>query len=115
VIGLHSTWLVNSATHMWGSQRFPTQDRSKNSFWVAMLTFGEGWHNNHHAHPQSPRHGLAWYEFDLNWYGISALRLLKLAWDLKLPEFNRGKKISSTITVEAPSAKRSPSTLSAFQ
>ena len=86
VFGLHTTWLVNSATHMWGSQRFLTRDTSKNSFWVAMLTFGEGWHNNHHAHPQSPRHGFAWYEFDLNWYGIEALRLVHLAWDLKLPK-----------------------------
>ena len=52
VLSLHFTWLVNSATHMWGSQRFDTGDTSKNSFWVAVLTFGEGWHNNHHA-----RHG----------------------------------------------------------
>jgi stearoyl-CoA desaturase (delta-9 desaturase) len=50
-----------------------------------MLTFGEGWHNNHHAKPQSPRHGLAWYEFDLNWYGICAMRMMRLAWDLKIP------------------------------
>ena len=85
VIGLHTTWLVNSATHMWGSQRFPTGDTSKNNFWIAMLTFGEGWHNNHHAQPQSARHGLAWYEFDLNWYGISALRAFGLARDIKLP------------------------------
>jgi fatty-acid desaturase len=83
VLGLHSTWLVNSATHMWGSRRFATTDTSRNSLWVALLTFGEGWHNNHHAHPQSSRHGLAWYEFDPNWYGISALRLLGLAWDVK--------------------------------
>jgi stearoyl-CoA desaturase (delta-9 desaturase) len=54
---------------------------------VAILTFGEGWHNNHHAHPQSARHGLAWYEFDLNWYGISFLKMLGLAWDVKLPRF----------------------------
>jgi stearoyl-CoA desaturase (delta-9 desaturase) len=84
VIGLHSTWLVNSATHMWGSRRFLTSDTSTNSFWVAMLTFGEGWHNNHHAAPQAARHGLAWYEFDMNWYGIAALRQLGLAWDIKL-------------------------------
>jgi fatty-acid desaturase len=83
VLGLHSTWLVNSATHMWGSRRFPTGDTSRNSFWVALLTFGEGWHNNHHAHPQSSRHGLAWYEFDPNWYGIFALRMVGLAWDVK--------------------------------
>ena len=91
VLGLHATWLVNSATHMWGKQRFLTGDTSKNSFWVAMLTFGEGWHNNHHAHPQSAKHGLAWYEFDLNWYGISALRMLRLAWDIKLPKLPKFK------------------------
>ena len=83
VLGLHSTWLVNSATHMWGRQRFATHDDSKNSFWVALLTFGEGWHNNHHAHPQSARHGLAWYEIDMNWYGILVLRLVGLARDVK--------------------------------
>ena len=83
VLGLHCTWLVNSATHMWGSRRFSTVDTSTNSFWVALLTFGEGWHNNHHAHPQSCRHGLVWYELDLNWYTIATLRTLGLAWDLK--------------------------------
>jgi stearoyl-CoA desaturase (delta-9 desaturase) len=88
VIGLHSTWLVNSATHMWGSRRFATRDDSRNSFWVAILTFGEGWHNNHHSHPQFARHGRAWYEIDLNWYGILLLRLLGLAWDVKAPILN---------------------------
>ncbi len=83
--GLHATWLVNSATHMWGRRRFMTTDRSRNNWWVALLTFGEGWHNNHHAHPLSARHGLAWYEVDLNWYGICFLRLLGLAKDVKLP------------------------------
>jgi fatty-acid desaturase len=81
--GLHSTWLVNSATHLWGSRRFETRDDSKNSLWVALLTFGEGWHNNHHAHPTSARHGLAWYEVDFNWMGISALRAIGLVWDVK--------------------------------
>jgi Fatty acid desaturase len=50
------------------------------AFWVALMTFGEGWHNNHHAHPQSSRHGLAWYELDLNWYVIATLRMFGLAW-----------------------------------
>ena len=105
VIGLHTTWLVNSATHMWGSRRFPTNDTSRNSFWVAMLTFGEGWHNNHHAHPQSPRHGLAWYEFDLNWYGIQALCLVHLAWDLKLSQHKLTEKMKETISAKARQAK----------
>jgi len=88
VVGLHCTWLVNSATHMWGSQRFATGDDSKNSFWVAILTFGEGWHNNHHSNPQSARHGREWYEIDVNWYGIWVMRLLGLAWDVKAPKLN---------------------------
>jgi fatty-acid desaturase len=92
IVGLHATWLVNSATHMWGSRRFLTGDSSTNSFWVAILTFGEGWHNNHHAAPQAARHGLAWYEIDLNWYGISALRFLGLAWDVKLINLKPGSK-----------------------
>ena len=74
VFGLHATWLVNSATHMWGSRRFATRDDSRNNWWVALLTFGEGWHNNHHAHPTSARHGLAWYEFDPSWIEIRFLR-----------------------------------------
>jgi len=88
VLSLHFTWLVNSATHIWGTQRFETGDSSTNSFWVAFLTFGEGWHNNHHAQPQSARHGFTWYELDVNWYGIWTLRTLGLAWDVKMPKMN---------------------------
>jgi stearoyl-CoA desaturase (delta-9 desaturase) len=102
VFGLHSTWLVNSATHMWGSQRFMTGDDSTNSFWVAILTFGEGWHNNHHAFPQVARHGLAWYEVDPNWYGISALRMVGLAWDISLPKLGREKAIRPEAVTDAP-------------
>jgi stearoyl-CoA desaturase (delta-9 desaturase) len=84
VFGLHATWLVNSATHSWGSRRFVTRDQSTNSWWVALLTWGEGWHNNHHAHPVSARHGLKWYEIDFNWYGIWALKKLGLARQIRL-------------------------------
>jgi stearoyl-CoA desaturase (delta-9 desaturase) len=79
VFGLHTTWLVNSATHMWGARRFATNDDSRNNWWVALLTFGEGWHNNHHAHPSSARHGLAWYEFDPSWIQIRILRFFRIA------------------------------------
>ena len=79
VVGLHGTWMVNSATHMWGSRRFATRDDSRNLWWVALITFGEGWHNNHHAHPTSARHGLAWYEFDPTWMQIRLLRFLGVA------------------------------------
>src|SRR4029453_16018544 len=82
--GLHATWLVNSATHKWGTRRFKTRDDSTNNWWVALLTFGEGWHNNHHAHPTSARHGLVWYELDQNWIGIWTLQLLGLAWEINI-------------------------------
>ncbi len=88
-VGLHATWLVNSATHLWGSRRFQTRDDSTNNWWVALLTFGEGWHNNHHAHPTSARHGLAWYELDQNWIGIRALQMLGLAWDIKVAKIRQ--------------------------
>ena len=85
VFGLHCTWLVNSATHLWGSRRFQTSDDSRNSWWVALLTFGEGWHNNHHAYPTSARHGLGWFEFDPCWLQIRLLEKVGLAWNLRVP------------------------------
>jgi stearoyl-CoA desaturase (delta-9 desaturase) len=88
-LGLHATWLVNSATHLWGSRRFETRDDSRNSFWVALLTGGEGWHNNHHAHPVSARHGLRWYEIDPNFYGIWLLSKLGLAKKIQIAKFDR--------------------------
>ena len=84
VFGLHATWLVNSASHMWGGRRFTTRDDSRNNWWVALMTFGEGWHNNHHAHPTSARHGLAWYEFDPSWLLLNVMKPLGLAWDIKV-------------------------------
>jgi fatty-acid desaturase len=83
VFGLHATWLVNSATHMWGTRRFETTDDSTNLWWVALITFGEGWHNNHHAHPVAARHGIKWYEIDFNWWGITILKWLGLATSIK--------------------------------
>ncbi len=90
-LALHTTWLVNSATHMWGRRRFETGEDSRNSWWVALLTFGEGWHNNHHAHPTSARHGLKWYEIDLNWWGIRVLQFLGLARGIKRARFDSTK------------------------
>jgi fatty-acid desaturase len=88
-LGLHATWLVNSATHLWGKRRFETRDDSRNSWWVALLTGGEGWHNNHHAHPVSARHGLAWYEIDPNFWGIWILAKLGLAKKIQVAKFDR--------------------------
>ena len=98
--GLQVTWLVNSATHMWGSRRFDTDDDSTNNWWVALLTFGEGWHNNHHAHPRSARHGLAWYEIDANWMGIVALKWLGLAKGIRLVN-KEGLRPKSRVLKEA--------------
>jgi fatty-acid desaturase len=78
-LGYHATWMVNSLTHFWGGRRFATRDDSRNNALVALITFGEGWHNNHHAHPTSARHGLAWYEVDVTWISIWILRKLGIA------------------------------------
>jgi len=101
VVGLHATWLVNSATHLWGSRRFKTRDDSTNNWWVALLTFGEGWHNNHHAHPTSARHGIRWYEVDLNWYCIKFLNILGLAKQLKTVRWPLGaNKVPAAVASE---------------
>jgi fatty-acid desaturase len=89
IVGLHATWLINSATHIWGSRRFATKDDSKNTWWAALITFGEGWHNNHHAHPTSARHGLTWYEFDPTWISLKLLRALGIVWDVKVAKVSQ--------------------------
>lgn len=84
VFGWHTTWFVNSLAHMYGKRPFETADDSTNNWFVAILTFGEGWHNNHHAHPASARHGLRWYQFDMNWITVRILSVLGLAHSIKL-------------------------------
>jgi stearoyl-CoA desaturase (delta-9 desaturase) len=73
---------------MWGGRRFETRDDSRNLWWVAILSFGEGWHNNHHAHPTSAAHGLAWYEIDLTYWHIRALEALGLAKQVRVARIN---------------------------
>ena len=97
-IGLHATWLVNSVTHKWGSRRFSTHDMSTDNRLVALLTFGEGWHNNHHAHPTSSRHGLKWYEVDVNWYGIWMLKMLGLATQINTVELTKAMREQASST-----------------
>ncbi|AFY59843.1 fatty acid desaturase [Synechococcus sp. PCC 6312] len=80
----HVTWFVNSATHQFGYRTFETDDYSTNCWWVALLAFGEGWHNNHHTYPHSARHGLQWWEFDLTWQTIRLLKGLGLAKKVRL-------------------------------
>jgi fatty-acid desaturase len=85
VISYHSTWLVNSASHMLGYRTYRTADQSTNCWWVALISWGEGWHNNHHAFPFSARHGLRWFEIDMTWWHVRILAFLRLADRIKVP------------------------------
>ena len=82
----HVTWLVNSAAHLWGYQSYTTNEGSRNNWWVALLSYGEGWHNNHHAYLHSAAHGLRWWEVDITYMTIRALAWLKLVTRIKLPQ-----------------------------
>ena len=82
-VAYHSTWFVNSATHIWGYRNYETRDHSRNLWWVALLSYGEGWHNNHHAHPSVAPAGHRWWEIDMTWWSIRLLRACGLAWDVK--------------------------------
>jgi stearoyl-CoA desaturase (delta-9 desaturase) len=82
VMVLHSTWLVNSASHMWGYRNYEIKDKSRNNWWVALITYGEGWHNNHHAYPRMANHGHRWWEIDITFRTIRLLQALGLAWNV---------------------------------
>ena len=90
----HSTWSINSICHLFGSSPFKTEDQSRNNLVCAVLTFGEGWHNNHHAFPTSARHGLRWWQFDPTYYTIKAMKWVHLAWDIRLPE---GEQVAARV------------------
>lgn len=79
----HATYTVNSLAHALGRRRYATDDDSRNSFWLALLTLGEGWHNNHHHFPASARQGFFWWEVDLTWYVLRLLAAAGLIWDLR--------------------------------
>ena len=79
----HTTWFVNSAAHTWGYQTYDTGEGSTNLWWVAILSFGEGWHNNHHAKPRAAAHGRKWYELDPTYWTIRLMSLVGLAKDIK--------------------------------
>ncbi len=85
ILVYHCTWFVNSATHKFGYRTYETKDSSTNCWWVAVLTYGEGWHNNHHAYQYSARHGMKWWEFDFTWVTIQVMEALGLASKVKLP------------------------------
>ncbi|EAZ94314.1 acyl-CoA desaturase [Crocosphaera chwakensis] len=81
----HSTWFINSASHLRGYRTYQSNDNSRNLWWAAILTYGEGWHNNHHAYPNIAKAGLKWWEIDVTWWTIKILSKLNLAKKIKLP------------------------------
>ena len=81
----HTTFAINSCCHLFGRQRYRTGESSRNSLLLALLTLGEGWHNNHHHYPLSARQGFFWWEIDFSYYGLKILSWFKVVWDLKRP------------------------------
>ncbi len=94
VLVLHTTWLVNSASHMWGYRNYETTDDSRNNWFVALIAYGEGWHNNHHAYPRMAPHGHKWWEIDMTYWAIRALRSVGLAWNIV--DYRRKGELSET-------------------
>jgi stearoyl-CoA desaturase (delta-9 desaturase) len=96
----HVTWSINSLCHFYGRRRFVVEDHSTNLAWLAILSFGESWHHNHHAFPRSARHGLRWWEIDLSGLLISAMGRVGLAWNIIriTPERQREKSLAAART-----------------
>src|SRR5690606_10858654 len=80
-----ATYTINSLCHVWGKRRFDTKDDSKNNFWLALLTLGEGWHNNHHHYMNSCRQDFYWWEIDITYYILKAMSWVGLVWNIKEP------------------------------
>jgi len=96
VVLFHATFTINSLSHLLGSRRFATPDNSRNSFLLAILTMGEGWHNNHHHCPASVQQGFYWWEIDFTYYGLKLLEFMRLIWDLKeIPIASRNAALES--------------------
>ena len=92
----HATFTINSLSHLWGYRRFKTTDTSRNNPLLAVITLGEGWHNNHHFYPGSVRQGFKWYEYDLSFYALKLMSLFGLVWDLRpVPDSVWEKTIAS--------------------
>ena len=83
VVLFHATFVINSLAHRWGARRYETGDESRNNPLLALITLGEGWHNNHHRYPSAARQGFYWWELDLSWYGLKLLAALGIVRDLR--------------------------------
>jgi stearoyl-CoA desaturase (Delta-9 desaturase) len=81
----HGTFTINSLTHFFGSRRYPTTDNSRNNLWLALITLGEGWHNNHHYYQRATNQGFFWWEIDVTYYVLRAMAAVGLVWDLHTP------------------------------
>ncbi len=100
VMVYHSTWFVNSAAHYFGYKTFKLEnDLSTNCWWVGLIAYGEGWHNNHHAYPKSARHGLRFWEIDMTWMAICFLRALGLAKDIQYAKLVRQPETDTTDSI----------------
>src|SRR5437868_2621075 len=106
VLVLHTTWLVNSATHVWGYRTHETRDTSTNLWWVALLTYGEGWHNNHHAFQVSARHGLRWWEVDMTYYAVRLLSFVGLTHSLKYAKIRQAAVAESEAVAPVKKKKK---------
>jgi len=99
---LHVTWFVNSASHMFGYRNYETTDDSKNNWWVAIVAYGEGWHNNHHAYPRMAVHGHKWWEFDATWQLLRLMKVCGLAWDIvdyRTAKEKREREVAKNVAV----------------
>ncbi len=85
----HGTFTINSLVHFWGTRPYATGDNSRNNLIGAILTLGDGWHNNHHHYPLSVRHGFRWWQIDPTYYLLCGLERLGIVWDLKRPQRDR--------------------------
>jgi stearoyl-CoA desaturase (delta-9 desaturase) len=106
----HSTWFVNSAAHYFGYVNFPIKDDlSTNCWWVGIIAYGEGWHNNHHAYPKSAKHGLRPWEIDMTWMAICVLKKLGLATNIKIAKITKypaEKPLKATFSAEMVKLKQ---------
>jgi stearoyl-CoA desaturase (delta-9 desaturase) len=105
VIVYHVTWFVNSAAHTWGDNVNKISDHSKNNWWVALLAFGEGWHNNHHAHARYARHGWHWWQFDQTWIFIRLLETVGVLKNVVRPNMAEHATSTGGATVEGAAFK----------
>ncbi len=92
----HSTWFINSVTHLWGYRTFEVEDNSRNLWWAAIFTYGEGWHNNHHAYPHVAKAGWQWWEIDMTWWVIWLLKSVGLAHHVTMPPAAALAKVRSS-------------------